>query len=170
MSLSVTRYTFDLLGVANTILPNGIEDCERIEMRIEGGIVVVDVVEPQAPRKPDSARAEPEAETHADNDVASGRPESAPATEEKTETEDNDTENPDEPELKGGKLAQRAAIMCNAKGFWKFLEVADAEAAKQSIYMICDIASRRELDHNEAAAAEFRNLAAEYEVWLKPPM
>jgi hypothetical protein len=78
---------------------------------------------------------------------------------------------------KGGKLAQRAGILCNEKGFWVFLKehpnhgpmIVAIESEKDAagiIYDICDIVSRAELDYDLEAAAKFKDLEASYRAWL----
>lgn len=80
------------------------------------------------------------------------------------------------PELKGGKLCQRAAILCGEGAFWKFFDdqpfprlmrvIDDADEAADCLRSYCGIQSRRELDHNEEAAKKFIELEASYRAWL----
>lgn len=70
------------------------------------------------------------------------------------------------PELKGGKLCQRAAILCKEAAFWKFMSAGDLEVAIDRLCNVCNIESRRELDHDETAARRFINLELEYKAWL----
>lgn len=70
---------------------------------------------------------------------------------------------------KGGDLSRRAAMLCSNKGFQKFLEVADEGKAKATIYAICGVTSRAQIDHEELAASAFRGLDEEYNQWLNPP-
>jgi hypothetical protein len=72
------------------------------------------------------------------------------------------------------KLSQQAAMMCDDKRFWKFLEhhgarlsVSSEYLAREAVCKWCDIESRAELDTNPEAAARWRNLRAEYEAWLR---
>lgn len=78
---------------------------------------------------------------------------------------------------KGGKLSQRAGIVCGENAFWRFLEqkkgVVGFATCKERLGIavhtlrnICEIDSRAELDHNPEAAAKFNNLMAEYNAWL----
>ena len=79
------------------------------------------------------------------------------------------------PERKGGKLAQRAGILCGEGAFWKFLEamgypvfdalVKDAMAGAH-VRTICNVTSRRDLDHDETAGRKFLDLEASYKAWL----
>lgn len=76
-------------------------------------------------------------------------------------------------EKKGGKLAQKAGIICNEGAFAQYLtetqtaSASNADECKQAIYTLCGIKSRAELDHNEEAASIFRTLDASYNAWLK---
>ena len=73
---------------------------------------------------------------------------------------------------KGGKLAQKAGILCSEGAFAKFLTEAkianckDNEDCKNAIYHVCEITSRADLDHNETAAAAFKELEASYKAWM----
>jgi hypothetical protein len=68
----------------------------------------------------------------------------------------NFEQQPKEPEQKGGELAKLAGIFCQQPEFWEFCGgLGSAEAARDWILQICDIKSRRELDHNVVAAHIF---------------
>ncbi len=79
------------------------------------------------------------------------------------------------PELKGGKLCQRAAILCNEGAFKtflkgdreyaEFLDIANGDTVSV-VRNICMVTSRRELDHNPEAARKFLDLEAQYKAWL----
>lgn len=71
--------------------------------------------------------------------------------------------------VKGGARAKRAGILCNSKAFLTFLEVGNADAAKESIYSICSVKSRRDLDHNDDAGKLFDELAKEFDDWMREP-
>lgn len=73
---------------------------------------------------------------------------------------------------KGGKLAQRAGILCGETGFRIFLanrlgrDVGmSPDEAKQEIYRLCGVTSRAHLDHDDRAARSFHDLVVEYDVW-----
>ncbi len=73
---------------------------------------------------------------------------------------------------KGGKLAQRAGILCEELGFRRFLadrtgrqHVLSPEEAKQVIYSACGVTSRAHLDHDDRAARCFHELDTEYSAW-----
>lgn len=82
------------------------------------------------------------------------------------------TAKPEKP--KGGKLAQRAGILCGEGAFITFLaeyhynanldDVAPFDPAVV-LRTICHIESRAELDHNEDAARKFHKLELEYNAW-----
>jgi len=70
-------------------------------------------------------------------------------------------------ERKGGKLAQKAALISNQGGFQKYIGATNADEAAEHVRKACGITSRADLDHNESAAAKFRDLETSYEAWLK---
>lgn len=83
-----------------------------------------------------------------------------------------------QPERKGGKLAQRAGILCAEGGFQKFLTerinkpycvVANADEAADYVRVKCEVKSRAELDHDVEAARKFNALEMEYKAWLTVP-
>lgn len=73
-------------------------------------------------------------------------------------------------ERKGGKLAQRAGIICNEGAFDKFLTEHYMRIENQTpadfVRDWCGVESRAELDHDEEAARKFTNLEASYRAWL----
>lgn len=68
-------------------------------------------------------------------------------------------------EKKGGKLAQQAGIMGGEAAFQAYVQVNDNSTAAEQIRQWCGVKSRAELDHNEIAAAKFRELKRAYEAW-----
>lgn len=66
---------------------------------------------------------------------------------------------------KGGKLAQRAGILCDEGGFLTFAAEKHGKDAKQLIYDFCGVSSRAHLDHDDNAAAKFNELTREYDAW-----
>jgi hypothetical protein len=75
-------------------------------------------------------------------------------------------------ERKGGKLAQRAGIICNEGSFRVFAKESklgspsnSAEAAAM-LRAQCGVESRAELDHNNEAARKFTDLEASYKAWM----
>lgn len=67
---------------------------------------------------------------------------------------------------KGGKLAQKAGILCNEGAFQKFMGVNSAELAAANLRNVCGVASRADLDSDGEAARKFKDLEAEYKAWL----
>lgn len=65
---------------------------------------------------------------------------------------------------KGGVLARLAGQWCNTQAFWDFLlreheyTVGNEPDAAKTLYELCGIASRAELDHNPSAADKFHKL------------
>lgn len=72
---------------------------------------------------------------------------------------------------KGGKLAQRAGILCGEGVFRKFIQehyaysASHADECGGAIRLICGVMSRADLDHNDEAAKIFRDLEASFEAW-----
>lgn len=87
------------------------------------------------------------------------------------------------PERRGGKLAQRAAILCNEGGFQRFIAERVAKMAGMAVPVNntdpediavfvrnhCGVKSRAELDHDVEAARKFNALEMEYRAWLSVP-
>lgn len=65
---------------------------------------------------------------------------------------------------KGGALSKLAGVWCNDPEFWAWLETdplnacRSAKGAAACLYAICEIESRVELDHDEAASERFNRL------------
>lgn len=85
-----------------------------------------------------------------------------------------------EESLKGGRLARRAAMLCQDKRFCLYLDrkravrypemgIEDgthtADDARDFIVNACGIESRAELDHNPAAAQMFHKICASFQRW-----
>lgn len=67
---------------------------------------------------------------------------------------------------KGGDLARLAGMLCSNPKFQSWLECESPDAAAEFIRLECGIASRAELDHNEAAAQAFhRNVRLPFLAW-----
>lgn len=65
------------------------------------------------------------------------------------------------------KLSQIAGILCNEGGFNAWASEHGYASGKDYIYDRCTVASRRELDTDEQAALRFRDMRADYDLWLK---
>lgn len=70
-------------------------------------------------------------------------------------------------EKKGGKRAQRAAMLAQDGSFQKWLEVGSADDATFEIKNECQVASRVDLDHDEEAGAKFDEIVKRYDLWLQ---
>jgi hypothetical protein len=76
-------------------------------------------------------------------------------------------------ESKGGRLAQKAGILCAEVGFRRFLaerngnhHALSEDETKNAIYLLCGVSSRAHLDHDDQAGRTFRELEIEYRNWL----
>lgn len=82
-------------------------------------------------------------------------------------------------EKKGGRLARQAGMLCNEPSFWRFLTngsvfsdenanaITNADDAKRFVYDLCGVETRKELDHNDSAASNWRGLESEYQAWMQ---
>lgn len=69
-------------------------------------------------------------------------------------------------ETKGGKLAQRAGILCSEGAFQVFCkEIHGSDDPVQAIYSVCGVTSRAHLDHDDDAARAFNDMASHYNAW-----
>lgn len=69
-------------------------------------------------------------------------------------------------DAKGGKLAQRAGILCNEGAFKVFCkETFGFDDPAQAIYDQCGVSSRAHLDHDEEAGRLFIGMTKHYDVW-----
>ena len=66
---------------------------------------------------------------------------------------------------KGGKLAQRAGILCTEGGFTAFAGEKYGKGPVDLIYDFCGVTSRAHLDHDDRAAGKFHELTREYDAW-----
>lgn len=75
-------------------------------------------------------------------------------------------------ERKGGKLSREAAMLCQTGAFRKFLSAHaigianDSDEAAKLLRMECGVESRADIDHDEHAAARFKEIKARYEAWM----
>lgn len=156
----VHRYSIPLAEVVGAFIDAG--DCEKIDAVIVGENLVVEVIGPVGAidaadfievETPPQSAAERQAPPPSDEAQKINRPEKP----------------------KGGPLAQRAAIICGEKGFWKFLsekfgfglKIDSADAAAAWLRERCGVNSRSEIDHNAAAADIFRPIESKYRMWLE---
>lgn len=171
----VHRYAFPIRDAVELLLGDAVGDCEAWRIRIEGDEVVIDVVAPT----PGIAPSMEEVTSLASNEGEKINKAPQSATDDAGETaapersvvrETTDTSPaaaPDrqEPELKGGPLARRAAIACSECGFWTLLGVDNADDAKADVCTRCGITTRKMLDHDEHAAAIWKDIDTTYGLW-----
>jgi hypothetical protein len=161
----VHRYAFPIPEAIEALLGDAVGDCEAWRIRIEGEEVVIDVVAPTTVTMPagdEECRGESREEPHKHGPDAEP---DFPADEQSGETSPDADEGP-EPELKGGPLAQRAAICCGEKGFQTFVGAANPEEARGYILRLCNISSRKELDLGGEPARTWKSLEQDYRFWL----
>lgn len=163
----VHRYAFPIREAIETLLGDAVGDCQAWRIRIEGDEVVVDVVAPApgiAPTIDEVTSLPARATERAADDPPWDDEAEEPAG---TQTMPVATPEAQEPELKGGPLARRAAIACGERGFWTFLGVSSADAAKADICRRCGVTSRKLLDHDKCAAAVWQDIDGRYRLWLE---
>jgi hypothetical protein len=74
---------------------------------------------------------------------------------------------------KGGKLAQRAGILCGEASFRKFMferygsSSTGADGAAIKLRHLCCVESRADLDHDLDAGAQFRIIEGQYRDWMR---
>jgi hypothetical protein len=71
---------------------------------------------------------------------------------------------------KGGRLAQRAGIMCSDARFAQFLSESYGyrkDRVVEGLREMCGVQSRADLDHNPQAALKFNKIFDEYNAWLQ---
>ena len=56
------------------------------------------------------------------------------------------------------RLSQWLALRCKEPLFWRFLQVADEQAAVHQVRTLCGVASRSEFDRDPEAAQRFHQL------------
>lgn len=173
----VHRYAFTIREAIETLLGDAAGDCEAWRIRIEGVEVVIDVVAPApgiAPTVADltSLTSNETAKSCAASPSATDDAGAASVTEGSTRLPGASAmppargSEPQEPQLRGGPLARRAAIACGERGFWTFLGVASGDEAKTDVCRRCGITTRKMLDHDERAAAIWQDIDGKYRLWL----
>ena len=154
----VHRYAFPVREAIEALLGDAAGDCEAWRIRVEGEEIVVDVAAPALQESPQNMRETmpvPSVEPSLDQVASLATNETAKIV-----------EHP-ESELKGGPLARQAAIACGERGFWTFLEVSGADEAKAAVCRRCGVDSRKKLDHDEDAAAIWKEIDRKYRLWLE---
>lgn len=171
----VHRYAFPIREAIEALLGDAVGDCEAWRIRVEGDEVVIDVVAPA----PGLVPTLDEVTSLADTETSGRKPGRAaqaqagekpgfPADAKAGETSpDVHVEQDPEPELKGGPLARRAAIMCTERAFWTFSDTSSADEAAVWLRETCGVTSRKMLDHDERAGREFDQIDGRYRRWLQ---
>lgn len=176
----VHRHTFPVRDVIEMLL-DASPEADRWQMRVEGDELVIDIVGPVSAkaatniqdqfRSPQSASDEgakintpPQSATEAPGRaIASDRP-TTPENEERAPAATEPGK--DEPELKGGRLARDASMLCQDKTFRLWIDADDADQAREIVLRHCGVESRRLLDHDEAAAGKWREIDRLYAAWM----
>jgi len=144
-------HRYELLAIEAVRALVDIGDCREVKISLDAGVLVVDVIEPV----PSIAPTVAEVTSLASTETADTPP--APST---------------EPERKGGRLAQQAAIACGEGGFWTFLaraygaKVETADEARAWLCHFCGVSSRVDLDHEREPAERWREVQQRYRLWL----
>ena len=74
---------------------------------------------------------------------------------------------------KGGRLAQRAGILCGEPAFHKYLtentgyHVTSPDLAARAVREMCLVTSRAHLDHTPRAGASFERIETGYRNWMR---
>lgn len=160
----VHRFAFPIREAIEALLGDAVGDCEGWRIRVEHNEVVIDVI---APVQRESGNLN---ENHALALAPASMPSVEPTLGEVSSLASNETAEssaPEREEPKGGRNAQRAAIACGERGFWTFLDVGSADAARDQILRRCGVTSRRYLDHSDHAAATWERIDRTYRFWLE---
>lgn len=187
----VHRHTFPVRDVIEMLLEASPE-ADRWQMRVEGDELVIDIVGPaetsvfeqDAPANfsRHATEAEPATmEAPASNETAKSYVAPETATEAPEQPQEGprdrtvvetppiapaDAPAPEEPELKGGRLARDASMLCQDKTFRLWIDADDADQARGIVLRHCGVESRRLLDHEEDAARKWREIDRLYAAWL----
>ncbi len=161
----VHRYSWPIREAIEHLLDEVVGDCTAWQVRIEGEEIVIDVVEPGP--------------MFSNDDGSPNREIVDRSAEKRSEVGTSLNKNPkpdmaaaEPPPRKGGALARQAGIICGEKGFWTFIAKkcgVTIESADEAAFWLkerCGVASRIDFDHDEAKAANFREIARHYGLWL----
>ncbi|WP_378952268.1 hypothetical protein [Mesorhizobium sp. ANAO-SY3R2] len=167
----IHRYAFTARDAIQALLGSAAADCNRWEIKIDCGQVVIDLLSPVSLEQivVDEGSNHEEVSSR----IAEERQETDEATVEAEFFPPEKAEKTEEP--KGGQLATAAGIICNEGAFWLWaseefnVEVRNANDARELILRKCGITSRRYLDHNQEAAEIFREIRSGYQFWMNEP-
>lgn len=160
----VHRYAFPAREAIEALLGDAVGDCEAWRIRVEGDEVVIDIIAPAPGIAPTLDEMASLSTTGGAGEVSHF---DGPLIPEKAGTRPAVAPEPEQPGLKGGPLARRAAIACGERGFWTFLGVSSADEAKADVCRRCGITTRKMLDHDERAAAIWNDIDGKYRLWLE---
>ncbi|RWP82604.1 MAG: hypothetical protein EOR12_31890 [Mesorhizobium sp.] len=172
----VHRYAWPIREAIEHLLGDDAGDCDAWRIRVEGDELVIDVVAPAYAGRTIEVPDNFDVDKLCDMIVAGEFKVPAEGAEQASETVakiDTPAEPPAEPPRKGGALARQAGIICGEKGFWTFLakkfgvDVTSTEGAAGWLKAQCGVESRIDFDHDEAKAANFREIDRTYRLWLE---
>lgn len=149
----VHRFYFSQDEVIAALFPSGIPS-KAIELRVDCDELVVDFVNPTST---DQMPAPDPAEHPADQKDDFPGDQRSPS----------DKPDDDRPPAKVGPNEEEARDLCAQRGFQTFLEVRTEEAARKILLDKCRSPDLRSLDTEKYKKAAFRDLVAEYELWLR---
>jgi hypothetical protein len=66
-------------------------------------------------------------------------------------------------------MSEQAGVRCNEPVFWQYLNVDDANEAKNEIYLRCVVTSRTDIIPGTAAGQTWMNIERDYQAWQKAP-
>lgn len=151
----VHRFSFRVTEAIEALIGDAAGDCEAMELRVVGDLVVIDIVAPPAPAAAPAEVAE------------------TPPIAEEPEPIETAVEEQKPAKRRGGALAQRAGIICGEVGFRTFVakkfqcDIASSEDAAAWLRARCGIESRADLDHEDDAARRFHDISKAYALWLE---
>ncbi|MBS4019936.1 MAG: hypothetical protein KGZ68_17075 [Dechloromonas sp.] len=136
----IHRHVFSGDALIEALLPGASARYDRAALTIEDDAVTIDLIGPKV--------AEPKGD--------------APPTAMNEKAKSNVAE---EPELKGGDRARRAAMRCGEQLFQRFVGAECKDTAKAIILHRCGVTSRKLFDHDLKAAAAWRTIEDRYQLW-----
>ncbi len=157
----VSRFYFSQDEVVASLFPSGIPS-KSVEFRLDGDELIVDFVDP---------KADPLHDTHTHKGVQPSddheRPAPDPADDYPGGRPSPSDKQEDRPAAKVGQNEIEARDLCAQRGFQTFLEVRTEEAALKVLLDKCKAPDLRSLDTEKYKKAAFRDVVADYELWLR---
>lgn len=149
----VHRFYFSQDEVIASLFPSGIPS-KAIELRIDGDELVIDFVNPAVALDVSDDSLDRSAEDAGDD---------FPGDRQSTAGKQDD----DRPPAKVGPNETEARDLCSQRGFQTFLNVRTEEAALKILLEKCKAPDFRALDTEKYKKAAFRDVVADYELWLR---